>query len=613
MIVKMSKIYIASGSDDRDRLLGALCDLGVVHLIPVDADSANPDEKTIHKLNEMDHAIQILSAEHHAAAGDAPDVSASEAAAETLHIHRASIERHNRLAALHRQVEHLAIWGDVRLEDIEALKQAGVAPDFYSVPAEDLPEIQAELVHTITELHDKRLLVAIVQRGEQAPQLPDSAEIIEIPNRDRPTVLSEAAEIDAALKADVKRLRELAHLLPTMHTEHNELRDQAQYTIAQRGGLHEGQLFAMQGWVPTDQVETLGQHITDAGITCAVQPLEPTEDEEPPSLVRYPCWARPIEALFKILNTTPGYRESELSPFFMIAMPIFTAMLIGDAGYGAIFILIALLFRGKIKSLAGKPAADLVLVFGLATVIWGLLTANIFGVSPDVLQTSVFWKPVGDAMMTIGVLWRADAEVGRNIIIKICFTMGCIHLVLAHLCLFFALAPNLKCLSEAGWCVFLVGMLGVIWTLFFKDSPLMSWTMIEVIMIAGGALVLLFSYPSRNPIKMLGLGLVSNLMPAIGTFSDTMSYIRLMAVGMASYYIASAFNGLAWQVGKVSPVLIIASALILLAAHALNIILCLIAIFAHGVRLNMLEFSNNAGVQWVGTPYAPFAAERISN
>ena len=112
---------------------------------------------------------------------------------------------------------------------------------------------------------------------------------------------------------------------------------------------------------------------------------------------------------------------------------------------------------------------------------------------------------------------------------------------------------------------------------------------------------------------MLGLGLVSNLMPAIGTFSDTMSYIRLMAVGMASYYIASAFNGLAWQVGNVSPVLIIASVLILLAAHALNIILCLIAIFAHGVRLNMLEFSNNAGVQWVGTPYAPFAVERISH
>jgi vacuolar-type H+-ATPase subunit I/STV1 len=28
------------------------------------------------------------------------------------------------------------------------------------------------------------------------------------------------------------------------------------------------------------------------------------------------------------------------------------------------------------------------------------------------------------------------------------------------------------------------------------------------------------------------------------------------------------------------------------------------------VRLNMLEFSNNAGVQWTGHPYAPFADKK---
>jgi len=33
----------------------------------------------------------------------------------------------------------------------------------------------------------------------------------------------------------------------------------------------------------------------------------------------------------------------------------------------------------------------------------------------------------------------------------------------------------------------------------------------------------------------------------------------------------------------------------------------MIAILAHGVRLNMLEFSNNVGVQWAGYPYQPFA------
>ena len=103
------------------------------------------------------------------------------------------------------------------------------------------------------------------------------------------------------------------------------------------------------------------------------------------------------------------------------------------------------------------------------------------------------------------------------------------------------------------------------------------------------------------------MGFASSLLPLISTFGDTMSYIRLMAVGMASFYIAFAFNDLGatiagsatWQWALAAPIIVV--------GHLLNIALCLIAIFAHGVRLNMLEFSGNAGVQWAGYAYAPFA------
>jgi V/A-type H+-transporting ATPase subunit I len=85
-----------------------------------------------------------------------------------------------------------------------------------------------------------------------------------------------------------------------------------------------------------------------------------------------------------------------------------------------------------------------------------------------------------------------------------------------------------------------------------------------------------------------------------------MSYIRLMAVGLASYYIAAAFNTLAGSLAGAATWA--AGAPVVLFGHALNIGLAVIAIFAHGVRLNMLEFSNNAGVQWAGYAYQPFAA-----
>ena len=107
-------------------------------------------------------------------------------------------------------------------------------------------------------------------------------------------------------------------------------------------------------------------------------------------------------------------------------------------------------------------------------------------------------------------------------------------------------------------------------------------------------------------VLMIALGLLTNLLPTISTFSDTMSYIRLMAVGLASYYIAFAFNGLAMQVGAGGGIMWVFAAIILVLAHTMNVALGIIAVFAHGVRLNMLEFSSNAGVQWEGYPYAPF-------
>jgi V/A-type H+-transporting ATPase subunit I len=42
--------------------------------------------------------------------------------------------------------------------------------------------------------------------------------------------------------------------------------------------------------------------------------------------------------------------------------------------------------------------------------------------------------------------------------------------------------------------------------------------------------------------------------------------------------------------------------------HTLNMTLALVAILAHGVRLNLLEYSSHSGLQWAGYPYRPFAA-----
>jgi V/A-type H+-transporting ATPase subunit I len=551
--------------------------------------------------------------------GAAPEKTAIEAARETVEIHRRSIEYQNRLTTLHRQIEQLEMWGDVRREQFEQLAAAGVHPKFYSVLTAEMDAVRAELVQPIHDLMGKRMLIAVVQRDGETAELPESAEELEFPTRDRPSICAEAAKIDQKLHEDVERLHVLAHLAPAMQQEHGRLHDKAQYTIAQRGAWNDEAIFAIQGWVPAKEAESLVNHLADQGVAAAVQQIEPGEEEEPPTLIHYPAWANPILALFKILGTTPGYREYDLAPFFMLAMPIFTAMLVGDAGYGLLFILAALLFGKKLNAaMKGKTETQLIFIFGVVTVLWGVISGNYFGVGPyDMLNTGGFWKPIGEILKPLAFLvtatsengvWKVDDQAGRDITMMIAFSIGCAHLGLAHLRQLIGMFPSQKSIAELGWIGFIFGMFTLVWLMFF--TPMISPMLTLYILVASWCVIVLFCHPVQNPLTRVLIGIVSNLMSISGAFGDVLSYIRLMAVGLASYYIASAFNNMACGMsGSLWGGGVIFSVIILVLAHGLNIALCLVAVFAHGVRLNMLEFSTNSGVQWTGYPYAPFRSE----
>ena len=603
MIVKMNKIYTAARTNDRDRLLDNLAEWGIVHISPVDPATAVADEKTVTDLEQLQLALQMLS--KFSTTGEPPRISPIEAAAETLRIQRDSAELNNRLAAIHLEYEQLTIWGDVRLEELDQLRQADINVRFFSVPTDQLDQVHAECVEFLAALPGKRSLVTIIDRAGNE-KLPEQAEPVQPPKRDRPSLREEAAGIDFTLKKNNQRLGELAHLVDAMQQELIELRNHAEFTIATRAALADENLFALKGWCPTERSENLAALLNNAGIAAAVKIAQPSIDDNPPTLIRYPTWARPIKGLFDILGTIPGYKELDLSSFFMIALPLFAAMLIGDAGYGLILVIVPLFFYRKIVNKAGKEKTHLLIIIGAATLLWGILSANYFGITPESFDTTGFGGVIRKIMIAPAPLWYADSENAQETLIKLSLLFGCIHLSFAHLRQALAFAPNLRALAQLGWCLFLWAMLGIIWLLLFGSKeamPVPLW----LIYLAGGlgfVLFVLFTAPDKNPVKMIGTGFALSLLPMLGSFSDTMSYIRLMAVGMASYYIAVAFNSLGIIVADTATCF--AGAPIIIFGHALNIGLCAIAIFAHGVRLNMLEFSNNAGVQWIGYKYTPF-------
>jgi V/A-type H+-transporting ATPase subunit I len=286
-----------------------------------------------------------------------------------------------------------------------------------------------------------------------------------------------------------------------------------------------------------------------------------------------------------MLGTVPGYREFDVSAPFLIALPIFTAMLISDAGYGALLLLGPALTYSWAARNFGDRFTQLLMIVGAVSVVWGTLTNAFFGF----------------ALLPATIIPIELTDESRLFMMRLSFLIGACHLSLAQLWQGVRYFPDLRWLNRLGWALFIWGMYGVV-GMFVLQGPMTWQTPWPYLLIIGAILAIGFANPCRNFAKMLGMGLAQFPLSMLSAFSDVISYVRLMAVGLASSVLAASFNDMAFQAG-ILPITI----LVLVLGHGLNVGLALIAMFAHGVRLNMLEFGSNLGMEWGGYLYRPFA------
>ncbi|MCF7975246.1 MAG: hypothetical protein K9N55_15635 [Phycisphaerae bacterium] len=584
MIVPMSKVYIVTQTRDQDQFLDAMGGLGVVHVAPIDASKAVAQDETLEAMTDVNMAIRILQGI--IPKGKAPDVAPLAAAREAIALYKAILDEREQLTSLHRQADQLAMWGSVELSTLRGLRDTGLDIQFYMVQEKDLPALESECLEVLTQ-SGKGVLIGVIDRTGQFVA-PEGAKSVPWPAKDLPTVKSEAEILDTSIKENDQLLAELAVLTEDLKIFRKALDTEAESCIAVRSGMNVSTLFAIQGWVPSSKAHGLSDQLKGLGIQAAVDIVEPEEDEEPPTLIEYPKWAMPIKGLFDVLGTVAGYREFDVSIPFMLALPIFAAMLIGDGGYGAILLIGLLLAYKKVAPALGDRFTQLLIIVGAVSLLWGFVCGSFFGF--------ILYKPLIAVNMT---------DSSRFLLMQISFVMGTIHLSTAQMWQSLRLFPDLRFLGKVGWAVFIWGMLGVV-RMFVLNAELSWATPWPYLLIAGTVLAILFDSPSKNILKTVLTGVANYPLAMLGAFSDIISYVRLMAVGLASGVLAASFNQLALDSGSW---LIAVPTLVF--GHALNLGLAMIALFAHGVRLNMLEFSNNLGMQWTGYVYKPFSKKMI--
>ena len=126
---------------------------------------------------------------------------------------------------------------------------------------------------------------------------------------------------------------------------------------------------------------------------------------------------------------------------------------------------------------------------------------------------------------------------------------------------------------------------------------------------ATGLLVALFyNSPGKNIFLNFGSGLWNTYNVVSGLLSDTLSYIRLFAIGLTGAVLGGVFNTLAVSMTEsLSLVLrIVLMLLILLIGHSINFALCMIGSLVHPVRLIFVEYFKNSEFEGGGIEYIPY-------
>lgn len=573
MIVAMQSITLLCLESDREATLRALRDLGVLHLAPIRPPESKDLEAARARYAHIVRAWKALPT-----GGPPPPPSgmpADQVVDKIWALLGAMRDQQEELEELRQERRRIAPFGSFDPQVVGELAARGIFIRLFQVePGRRLKPPEGVMIQVLNE--DKSgVYVAAISRS---PVVLDATEF-RMPQLSLNEIDRRIETLEGSLAETQRALQLHAGDAPAVKRLAEEAEDLIHFLEAREGMGTVAPIAFLRGYCPVDRVADLRDAAARQGWGLRI--AEPAEDEPVPTLIRNPAWIRPIQAVFNAIGIVPGYREIDISAAFLLFLSLFFAILVGDAGYGLLFVALTWWARRKFPQAPPEPFR-LLAMMSSATIIWGVLTGTYFGLS----QAPAPLAP-------LKVAWLSDE---RNIK-HLCFLIGAIHLSVAHLWNILRTWNSPRALAQLGW-------ICTTWTMYFAARAMVLGDAFPTpalgLLVAGVVLIVLFMTPVRalkdewfNHV-MLPLSLVSN-------FVDVVSYLRLFAVGFASYAVASSFNEMGSRLG------LLIGALVIFFGHALNITLAAMGVLVHGIRLNTLEFSSHIGMQWTGQPYAPFA------
>ncbi|MCX5666444.1 MAG: hypothetical protein NT036_05315 [Candidatus Omnitrophica bacterium] len=579
----MKKVFILTQDKDTAIAVKSLRNLGLLHVENLKAPEGEDISSLREDLGIIEKAIGVLSLPEFYEKCDVKSAKMLKDwrfAAKHL---ADSNSRYDQLSeystSLKDKISRWEAWGDFDPKDIADLIGRGLNIKFYQIPPKELGmQAQGAILKVISTVRGMANCLVVSDKKIDMPY-----KELEAPSLGLKQMKDKLAETHEIIERIKSEIRKYACYHERFICIKRAFEKELEFHEAVRGMGGDGGISYIKGYLPIDQVKIVSEYAAQA--QCGILIADPSDEDLVPTLIRTPQWASLIKPVYKLLEILPGYKELDVSPVFLIFLGLFFGMIIGDAGYGALYMLLTAIAQFKLGARAkDKRIFFLLYYFSSWAIFWGILTGTVFG---QEWYSSAGYKPL------IPIL------NDTKFIQTFCFFLGAFHLTLGHIWQAIRKAPSLTALVDVGW-------IAVLWSAFFfaktliLSDPLPAF--VNYALLTGIVLVVLFTNPQKNMLKGIGEGLGTVALSIVNNFTDVVSYVRLFAVGLAGVAISDTVNTLSGVFGGDN---FVVKTIIIFLGHTINILLGPISVLVHGIRLNVLEFSGHVGLTWSGVPYRP--------
>lgn len=608
MVTKMTKYSFILLSEQTEGFLNSLQELGVVDI----SRSLKPiDEQSSEMLAEADRAKKALSILAACKAGSEKDFKFDGCPVDAV------LETQDRIAEISAEIaaakKEIAVrqpWGSFRSEDIHKLESQGLKLRFYSCMKKKFDPSWAEIrpLEVISETESKVFFVTVTP-AEEEYSFP--IEAVPAPEGSVNEAEEKLSLLQSKLEKEQQLLANLKSCSDEIRKAYNDSLSRLDLYFAEAATEKavDNYLTVLTGFAPTSDDKRLCASFDSMDIYYCHEAA--TKEDNPPVKLKNNWFAKNFEVLTGMYGV-PAYDEFDptpvLGPFFML----FFAMCMGDAGYGILLMLIALVLRLKMKDSSLGKMHRLIAFLGGMTFVVGIFLGTFFGMS--ILEAS--WAPAWLKGLCIDG-WFPDAKIaGFPVQMVLAVAIGVLHICLAMIIKTINFTKRFgfkKTVATWGWTTLIVGGLVVV-SLGMTEvlsAEAFKWTIIALAVVSGLA-IYVFNTPGRNPLLNIGSGLWDTYNMVTGLLGDVLSYIRLYALGLAGGMLGNAFNIMGTMILDipVPGVNWVFCIIILIFGHVLNLAMSCLGAFVHPLRLTFVEYFKNSGYEGSGAKYNPLTKKK---